>query len=123
MDDVWSKLGWAPLSGDDNIDEVPEELMPKEGCQICKSVWMDILAVWFPPPYRLGTVWVRTAHFWVVKSNPVTDIASAVRLRCFSGHVIDYHATTAEWRHIAPPPLGLTLGLGSAIVGMFLVSR
>jgi len=85
-----NRYRWSPVS-DGNLDDLPERLCPKENCPTCGAVWADYVSVgWLPPikKYWAGTFYRN--HWEVIAEATGGSDIFAVRLRCFSGHRVDF---------------------------------
>jgi hypothetical protein len=100
---------WVPVQ-ETNLDSLPEDLCPTEGCPWCDAVWVDVTSVGVIPPYHVRGALVRAfGDQWVVHLAPILAPVVAVRLRCFSGHVVDFDAKTVT------PWSGVTRGAAADV--------
>jgi hypothetical protein len=74
-----------------NLDSLPDELCPTDGCPDCGSVWVDVTSVGIVMPYHARGRLVRVfGDQWVVDVAPILAPVRAVRLRCFGEHLVEF---------------------------------
>lgn len=115
---LWHCMGWALLQEgpDQNLDGVHASLVPCDGCPVCGAVWSDLVGVGFMAP----TIFIGRADletFSVTCQQKAVIVAS--RVRCYSGHMVDYDAMIRITR---PSPMPVSAGilgvLGFRIIAM-----
>lgn len=110
---------WTSLS-DGNLDELPENLCPKDNCPTCGAAWVDYVAVGWTLEFRPGTVRGEfQRESWLVRQTGLDfRPIEAVRLVCHVGHHVGYDGR----RLFVFPPLSwaaAVIGVGAMVLGAF----